>query len=556
MATIMRKVRIKMNTSTLALRKLNFVAISLGLLSYPAFAEFRLEGSVESELIYQNIDSNSLGTNDIFSLQLKPVVGALLKTNSVDGYWVGSVTHLQREGKTAPDSDTFPEYQYNVEWEAIENILTFSGQGGLQYRATNAADFIIADYLNSSDTLTKAQNDRVGARITLLKGDWVKARGNVGYSVVEADESPLFNDFALDSENYVARGQLSNGDEAKRVMWDVRGSYQKSMRNSKALSDFVSTNARGYVDTLVVGNFGVRLNTYYEEHDVSESTDVFRNNDEFTSYGAGVVYRRSQNRYIAVTINEAESNNAQIDGDQYVGVDLKWALSPRTSIAADIGKNAYGSRAKVDFEYATKYTSAKLTYNDRITNTSRLLTEDNMIGVFICPIDVGSLNGCSPSTNLDYLPSEGEQVVPILEELVSLEEEIILRESLIGQFGYYKGKLQLELTLQHSEDQLLEQELDRETSAIITSARYRLNSRMDWVNSFQYVQSEQQTPLLANAESDSISLRTGIDRYLNPRLFFQTYITYLDKNGNYGGGRYGSDYSDLRLSVGVRYLFN
>ncbi|MCW8107242.1 hypothetical protein OPS25_01825 [Alteromonas ponticola] len=552
----MQKTKINKPHSFKAAVKSSVIATSIALTTFPTFGAVNFEASVESDLIYQNIDSNRLGNNDVFSLQLKPVVGAQVETKSLKGHWIGSVTHLQREGSSAPDSDTFPEYEYNLNWEAIENFLTFSGAGNLQYRNVSAGDFLIADKLNSDDNLVSAQTDRFGARLTLLQGDWFRSVASISYGETDADDSSLFRDFAVDSKNYNARGRLYNGDEAKRLYWEAKGSYNKTERSSRGLDDFISRDASAFADTLVYGNWGVRLTGYHEQNEVSENRAALNDRDEFSSVGAGVVYRQSSNRYIALTVNESISDDPNIDGEQFVGADLKWAFSPRTSVDLDLGKNNYGRRASAAVNYQTKYTSASLVYHDRVTNTTRLLTESTPIGIYVCPLDIGTLAGCDAQDDLSYIPVEGEQVIPILEENFSLDDSVILRESLIATVGYEKGKMTLNVSFQVSDEESLGRQLSRETDAVSVESRYRLNRNLYFINNLAYAISTQRSPTLTDGETKNLSIHTGFDKYLNPRLLFQSYLTFLDKNGNYGSGRYGSDYRDIRLSVGVRYMFD
>ncbi|NMH59076.1 hypothetical protein [Alteromonas ponticola] len=552
----MQKTKIKKPSFLLNALTYKLFFSSLAVTAFSSVANVNFLGSVESDLTYQNIDSNRLGSNDVFTLQIKPTAGALLNTRTLNGYWLGSVTHLQRTGSTAPGSDTYPEYQYGIDWEAIDNVLTFSGDGSLTYRNVSAADFLIADFLNSDDNLTSAQTDRVSARLTLLQGNWVRSTGTVSYSRTDADESALFQNFALDSENYSARGRIYNGDEAKRLFWSAKGAYVNTERSTRGLDDFVSRDASAYADTLIFGNWGVRINGYYEQNEVSENRAALSDNDEFTSYGAGIVYRQSSRRYIAVTVNESISDDPSVDGEQFVGLDTKWALSPRTSIDAELGKNNYGRRATASFNYETKYTNASLAYSDRVTNTSRLLTDETPIGIYVCPIDIGDVTGCAAQDDLNYVPVEGEQVIPILEENFTLDDSVILRESLVGSMGYTKGKIELAVSLQFSDEELLERQLSRDTQALSVESRYRLNRNLYFVNNVSYAILEQQSEDNPGVESKNLSIHSGFEKQLNPRLLFQTYLTYLDKNGNYGTGRYGSDYRDIRLSVGARYLFD
>ena len=62
----------------------------------------------------------------------------------------------------------------------------------------------------------------------------------------------------------------------------------------------------------------------------------------------GLTYRQAENRYISLTANKSDSDLGEDDGETFVGVDMQWALSTRTRIAATYGRRFYGESASAN----------------------------------------------------------------------------------------------------------------------------------------------------------------------------------------------------------------
>ncbi|MCW8091263.1 hypothetical protein [Alteromonas sp. ASW11-130] len=557
MDIITQRIKTKMECTYKRIGSQILIAGTVGLIASPVVADVNLITKAESNLIYQQLDSSARGDQDIFTLQLKPSVGAFYESESLELNLQGSVTHLERNSDFFDSSQTYGEYQMGASWTAIENLLTFSGSGATRYRNSDPNNYLVSDYLNNDGNLAKIQNNRAGVRLNYLEGNWFNTTANLSYTSVESDRvrTGTVSESALDSNNLFARARIFNGDNAKRFLWNIKGNYRKTERET-GLNDFTSRTGDVYLDSLLFSNVGIRLTAYHDENEVADESETFTDKDEFTSYGAGLVYRQSKSRYIAVTLNESESDNPEIDGEQFVGLDMRWAFSPRTSFNAEVGKNAYGSRADVNFDYRTKRSSARLSYFDRITSTSRLLTETDPTGFYVCPIGVDNINTCDLLADLDYVPGEGLQAIPVFEDNISLEEEIILREALTATIGYVKSKLNLLVSIQVAEDERLTQQFKRDTASVNVSATYRLNSTLNFVSSVGFAQIEQSSLRLPSGESDNFSLTSGFNKKLSPRLYTDLTLTYLNRDGSFSTGVYGAEYTDIRLSAGVKYYFD
>lgn len=514
--------------------------------------------SVDADAIYQDISSENFGRRSLTTFQVNPRVNALYQSRTFNGLWSGALTHIERDNDDFTQTSDYAEYQYSAQWRAIERLLSFQANGSLNYRNASANNFLVSDFLTRGDDLAKTRTGQISSSLNLDRGDWVRAQGFASYSIVESERAESQSNAALDSETYQTRGSLYQGDEATFLFWSVSGSYSQTDRQNRGNGDLLTRRGEAKADMMVFNNLGFRITGTHEANQLADRTDTFSQKREFSSYGAGLTYRQSDNRYIAVTVNKSESNLREDDNDTFLGLDLQWAFSSRTSLSATYGRRFYGESGSFNLRYNTKKVRASVTYTEQLTSTSRLLANPENLGVFVCPVGSSSISECFQPNSLTYSPNPGEQLVQFTSQNFELDDSIILRKSTNAQLGYDFSRLSLSLSWRYSENDRLEEDRLTRTYGGALNASWKLGSYTNLTASINYADIEQRSVEFDNAHSENWRYSLGLSRELGQHLDvnFNFSLVKQDRESGFSGGRFGNNYTDRRISVGVRYNYN
>lgn len=536
--------------------KLSLVAMSVAT-SFVAQAKLEVNALATADTIHQNVKTKENGTRSLTTLTVAPKVNATYQTRTFQGLWSGTYTHLERDNDDANQRQDYAEYSYSAQWVPFENLLSFQAAGALNYQNTNSANFLVSDFIANSDSLAKTRSNRLSSTLTLDQGDWVRGQGTAAYSDT-ASERSITNNNALNNDSYQLTGNLINGDEAKYFLWSVTGTYQNTERGQANTGDFESRTGDGFIDTRVYGDWAIRLTARHEANQISDRDDTNSLVREFNSYGVGLTYRRAENRYISITANKSDSDLEEDDGETFIGLDMQWALSTRTRIAAIYGRRFYGESASASIGYNSKYLRTSFSYTEDVTNTSRLLADPENLGVFVCPTATTSIADCFQPNSLNYTPSAGEQLVQITSQNVEFDDNIILRKSANFQAGYDFSRVTLAFSWRYSEDDYLDEDRLRRTYSFGTNLAYKIGSYTNLTSSINYANI---TGLGAeetfSGESDNWNASIGLEREFGRRLKASIDARYLEQEGDLNaGGQFGNNYTDRRISASITYTYD
>ena len=526
--------------------------------SLPAFAKLDVNAVATAETIYQSVDTEENGNRSLTTVTVAPKVNATYQTRTFQGLWSGTYTHLERDNDDASQRQDYAEYSYSAQWVPFENLLSFQATGALNYQNTNSANFLVSDFIANSDSLAKTRSNRLSSTLTLDQGDWVRGQGTASYSDT-ASERSLTNSNALDNDSYQLSGTLLNGDEAKYFIWSVTGTYQNTERGQASAGDFESRTGDGYIDTRIYGNWAIRLTARHEANQISDRNDTGSLVREFNSYGAGLTYRQAENRYISITANKSDSDIEDDDGETFVGVDMQWALSTRTRVAATYGRRFYGESASASIGYNSKYLRTSFSYSEDVTNTSRLLADPENLGVFVCPTSSTSIADCFQPNSLSYTPSAGEQLVQLTSQNLEFDDNIILRKSANFQAGYDFSRITLAFSWRYAEDDYLDEDRLRRTYSFGTNVAYKIGSYTNITSSINYANiTGQGAEDVFRGESDNWNASIGLEREFGRRLKASIDARYLKQEGdlNTGISQFGNNYTDRRLSASITYTYD
>ena len=526
--------------------------------SLPAFAKLDVNAVATAETIYQSVDTEENGNRSLTTVTVAPKVNATYQTRTFRGLWSGTYTHLERDNDDASQRQDYAEYSYSAQWEPLENLLSFQAAGALSYQNTNASNFLVTDFIANSDSLAKTRSNRLSSTLTLDQGDWVRGQGTASYSDT-ASERSLTNSNALDNDSYQLSGKLINGDEAEYFIWSVTGTYQNTERGQANNGDFESRTGDGYIDTRIYGDWAIRLTARHEANQISDRDDTNSLVREFNSYGVGLTYRQAENRYISLTANKSDSDLGEDDGETFVGVDMQWALSTRTRVAATYGRRFYGESASASIGYNSKYLRTSFSYSEDVTNTSRLLADPENLGVFVCPTSSTSIADCFQPNSLSYTPSAGEQLVQLTSQNLEFDDNIILRKSANFQAGYDFSRITLAFSWRYAEDDYLDEDRLRRTYSFGTNVAYKIGSYTNITSSINYANiTGQGAEDVFRGESDNWNASIGLEREFGRRLKASIDARYLKQEGdlNTGISQFGNNYTDRRLSASITYTYD
>ncbi len=272
----------------------------------------------------------------------------------------------------------------------------------------------------------------------------------------------------------------------------------------------------------------------------------------------GLTYRQAENRYISLTANKSDSDLGEDDGETFVGVDMQWALSTRTRIAATYGRRFYGESASANISYNSKYLRTSFSYSEDVTNTSRLLADPENLGVFVCPASSTSIADCFQPNSLSYTPSAGEQLVQLTSQNLEFDDNIILRKSANFQAGYDFSRITLAFSWRYAEDDYLDEDRLRRTYSFGTNVAYKIGSYTNITSSINYANiTGQGAEDVFRGESDNWNASIGLEREFGRRLKASIDARYLKQEGDLNaGGQFGNNYTDRRLSASITYTYD
>ncbi|MBU2979221.1 TIGR03016 family PEP-CTERM system-associated outer membrane protein [Alteromonas sp. C1M14] len=511
--------------------------------------------SVEGSTLLQNRHSEVID-EELLTYSITPEVVALLNTRTFTGRVTANVTHLDRDAEDASRKDTFAEYNYDLSWQAIDNLLRFQTQGTQRYIDSSGSDFLVSDYFLNADSLAKVQTQSYSSFLTLPQGDLVAGNASLTYSKTEGSENEFRSTDAINNDSLTGNLLFTSGDDANAYFWMIQGTYQDLERDeSSSTGDYTSKYANGYIDTVLYRPWAVRVTATYDANELADSTDEFSNDRNFKSYGIGLTYRLAADRYIAVTANKIDSDVEDDDGDTFVGLDAQWAITPRTSLQASYGRRFYGKSASASINYNSRKVRGLVSYTEQVTSYSALAASPQTLGVFVCPAGDFSADACFQPSSLDYTPADDEQLIQIITTGLELSNAIILRKSAVAQLGLQGRHTTLIFNVQYSDDDYLELDRQRETYAASLSASYELSRYSSLLSSVKYGYIEQAGTSTSEGDNEQWAGTIGYKRDFGQYLSGNVELGYIRRSGTLNTTVYGTEYDERRITFSLKYDF-
>lgn len=527
-----------------------------------AQAGFDVSAVVRTELIQQSVESDILASQDLTTFSVRPQVTLSYQSSKVRAAFTSLVTHLERESETAEQEQTFSEYNYSAQVSLIDNVLAMGVNGALNFQNGQAGNFLVNDFVNDQGQLRRTRSNTVSLLGSVQNGDWIRGGGTVSYTKVEAERNEVLNNQALDSDIYSAQGQLRQGDEINGVVFSLTGLYRNVDQNQASnLGDFKTRFIRATTDLILVGNWGLRFEGQHEANQISSLNNNFLAARSFNSYGAGITYYRSENRFVSVTYNTTEADIEAQDGVGFIGVDLNWAFSARTSITARYTRRFFGESGNVSLRYNTKHLRSSLSYTEQVTTNSILQSSVQSLGTFVCPIGATQIGSCFQPDSLSFELAPGQEFAQFNQLNLEVNDNVILRKANNAQLGYSFSRIDVTLFSVFSEETFLDADAERRSLSGGFALSYEIGAYTSMNARFTYADIEAQgsTNSLVGGffagDSENTNASIGLSRRIGQNLSTSANFVYLNRTGNNINRAFGSNFTDRRLTLGLTYTF-
>ncbi|MBN7826673.1 TIGR03016 family PEP-CTERM system-associated outer membrane protein [Bowmanella dokdonensis] len=464
-----------------------------------------------------------------------------------------SVKHtavFQDENSSELDK-SFTDYRFNSDLSLWDDRLGLQVSSSRTKRATSQADSLVVDPLLGASELVKSRNRNAVLSFESRDSGVIAFSGSASAGEVETGsfEEGGNNSFrGLNNKNYQTVARLYQGNDINNLYFDITSQYSLTKREAER-GDFESRNLSARAGVALTERIYAIVRGNDDSNKIEDS-EISSGQLESTTYGAGLEWRRSSNRYIAVTYNQYEQNDRK---QQYVGLDLNWAFTQRTSVSANIGKRFFGDSYQFSLEHNTKHWRSQIGYSDSLTSFTRqqLVTED--LGVFVCPIGELDPTQCFQPDSPNYEPGAGEQFLNFVNQDIELSEEVILNKSAFASLGFERRKISLSLNYRYSEQEYIERAREQRTSGMQFSATYEMGPRTSLQLQSAFSKTEN---LLQFGERKATNSSIGINRELNRDMDLNLSYRYVDNDNEgdtFGGGLSAQSYTDHRVTLSLVY---
>lgn len=455
-------------------------------------------------------------------------------------------------------SDNFTEYRFSSNFNIIDNILRIQAASALNFRNTDPTQALVNDFFLGGDGLTKVRNSSAGMFFTLPASNIVGVNWSGQFAQVESEQATnpnqTINNQNIDNDNTNYTFRLYQGDRFQNIRWDFTSNFQDTQGTanqnnltSRRLNGEVSVGLFSKLRLLVVGSD--EANQVGDPQNDSLTSQQL----EFNSYGAGIEWFSAENRRVAITYNESDEAG-QTPGDDsveesFLGIDVNWAFSPRTSIQGNLSRRFFGEAKSGSFNYNTRSFRITASYNENLTTFARLLANGEDLGVFVCPVGESQLSSCFQPNSLNFQLAPDQEFLSFFEQIPEISEEITLRKIGLLNFGYDRTNLTVAIALSAGQTEFLNTQREQDNNSIRLSANYQLGPKTTIVANANFTRTEFED---LSTRDDVRNHTIGVTRNINPKLSASLNFRFTDRESDVAD----RNLQDRRLTLSFTYNFN
>lgn len=511
---------------------------------------------VDASYINISSDTGASEPNTSDTFQFRPSLGLIYTANRAHASLIANHRYLDRHISSTSDINTnnqasnFTDYTFDAELNAIDNVLRLNARGTQTYQNTDTNNALINDEVFSSQQLAKIRRGSVGAIFTLPNPDYFNFSLAGNLSKVETDRTALGNN-SIDSDNTNITAVLQQGDEVKRVSWNITAEHTDT--NGTGRNDIVSKtiDGVGYIGLADEWRFVV---TGREESNElkSDQVDSTRNLD-YSSAGIGLSYFQDRGRFIDLTYNV--SSRQEVEGgqerDKFIGLNFNWRFSSRTSVQGNYGKRFYGRSGSFRLNHRIKKLKTNISYEENLTTFSRLVAGDTFTGSFVCAVGAIDITQCFQPATANYELQPGEQFNNFDFTIPEINEEALLRKSLSIGTGYQFRHLKANLSIRNTDTEYVDSQRSEQSLNInlALSMQFGRKSTLSWTNGYSEFDRDVQGVFGDDDSTWTTSLNYNykVNRDLSTRVGFQ----YTNRNSPV----LTQDFTSRRITLSMVYKF-
>ncbi|MFC3120844.1 hypothetical protein [Agaribacter flavus] len=501
-----------------------------------------------------------------------PFLSAIYTAKRMNGAARAQHQHIRRSLDGQSLTNNYTNYRGNVNLTLVENLLQASANASQNFRGVNLNSVGVDDFLLNEDDLAKINNYGGSLTLSLRPKDYFGLNANLRYSKFDAENNvndTIENEnINFGSENFGAQFSLQSGPDFRPFAMQVRGATSVTKRTER--NDFESSRANA--------NFGFPIFTpkllfttvfSYENNEVPSVQTGENLLREFYSYGAGLTWRSSQNKFIRVTWNQskiASGAGFQEETDNFLAGTINWQLSSRTELRADYSRRFFGETANILFRHNTRHWRNVLSYTETISTASSIIQNEE-VSLFACPNTNNiSINDCELLDSLDPANLPPDSVfVPFQEISFELSPNVVIRKRALYTSGIQRRRSNLSLTVSRTEDEDVERDLVNTIDSLQLSASINISSRSSIVSSIVFSDLERRT-INSIEESRVNRFNLAFERQISRKLRTAIGYTYLDRDGDnaQNAGGFGANgliridgpLTDNRITASLTYKFS
>jgi uncharacterized protein (PEP-CTERM system associated) len=535
------------------------VPLTMQTLSSSAIAnELTWAVGVDNEVVYQDVYSDEQQqTINSTNFIVRPQLSLNFTSKRANAFWRATHNNVSRSLEDADVTNNYTNYAYGASFAAIQNLLTFTASGALSYQSASADGFLVDNFLLNAENLSKTRSNRLGADFTLPRGDYYGHSSQVNYSTTESERREnSFNQLNSDVLSITTR--TYTGNDFKRFSAQVTSDFSVSDRSVNG--DYTNRRLGGSMSYPFISNLGFLVTANHEANQIKSQNDVFSNVRQFNSAGAGLIWRQTQNKFISLTWNNADSDAVEADEDNegFIGANVNWQFTPRTQVSADYTRRFFGESGNFSFQHRLKKFRTQITYSEEVTTFSRLIAEPENLGVFICTDGISDLAACFQPSSLNYQPQPNEQFVQFSNQNPVISDDIILRKGLSWQLGTELRRTKVSLSGRYFTNEYLEVDRLSRTYSASTSVAFAVGQKtnISWTTDAAVTDD-----IFAGAKgtaevlSTKLSLDRDMGRFFNLSLNF-SYLQRETEGRVIGSGGFSGltgDLKDRRVSLNLKY---
>ncbi|MBT0585657.1 TIGR03016 family PEP-CTERM system-associated outer membrane protein [Alteromonas oceanisediminis] len=442
---------------------------------------------------------------------------------------------------------SFTEYNFDSNVNIIDNYLQFSYNSQLRFRNTDPSQVFANDFISGSDSLSRIRTNSASLQFVTPNPRWVAINWQLSGAKVESDRN-INSERNLDNNNLATFFTLRQGEEFRRVRWAVNNQWQKTEGN-RTRGDITSRSVAGELSVGLFSKVSLITNVQDERNQYSNTiTNDSAGSREFTSYGAGLEWYASDNRRISVQYNETESDDAEQDNESFISFDVIWAFSQRTRLEASYGRRFFGEAGDFLFVYNTRHLRLSASYNEELTTFTRLVSNFENLGVFVCPVGSNQASDCFLPNTLAYELQPDEQFNAFFQNIPEISEELILRRTGSLNFGFETRKVTVSTSIGGGVTEFLETDREQNNLTASVNIDYRVGVKTSIFSNNNFNRTDF---VDRDDRNDVIRADLGIRHSWSRHLSTSTEISYIDRDSD----NESNQYQERRLTLALDYQF-